>query len=327
MAVEFLLLLRECGHVEVGIIDLQRRLVLIVEEGEEAVVFLLLDGVELVVVALGAADGQAEPDVAGGGHAVEDAVDAELFLVDAALLVDLRVAMETGGDALGLGRVRQEVAGELLDGELIKGHVLIECPDHPVAEFPDLARRINGIAVRVGVARLVQPPAAPALSMVRACEQTFDQRLIRCVGVRCRLPHKGLHLGGDWWQAGQVERDTANERVRVGERRRFQALCREPVLNETIDGMRRAFEGRGCRAFRRFEGPVTLVGRALLDPGFQNLALPGAERCLVGLGRRHDVVLVIADDARPHVGLGQVSRDDAARAFTVLRGTLKRVEP
>jgi hypothetical protein len=100
-----------------------RGLVLVVQEGEAAVILLLLDGIELVIVALRAADGEAEPDGAGRGHAVEDAVDAELFLVDAALLIDLRVAMEAGGDLLRLGGVWAADPRELLDGELIKGHV------------------------------------------------------------------------------------------------------------------------------------------------------------------------------------------------------------
>jgi hypothetical protein len=87
-------------NINTGIKDLHRGLVLVVQEGEELVVLLLLDGIELVVVALRAADGEAEPDGAGRRHAVEDAVDAELLLVDAALLIDLRVAMEAGGDLL-----------------------------------------------------------------------------------------------------------------------------------------------------------------------------------------------------------------------------------
>ena len=44
----------------------------VVEEGVELVILLLRDRVELVVVALGAADGQAEPDGAGGVDAVDD---------------------------------------------------------------------------------------------------------------------------------------------------------------------------------------------------------------------------------------------------------------
>ena len=47
-----------------------------------------------MIVALRAADRQAEPDRAGRGHAIEDAVDAKLFLVDAPFLIDLRVAMK-----------------------------------------------------------------------------------------------------------------------------------------------------------------------------------------------------------------------------------------
>ena len=135
-----------------------------------------------MIVALSTADAEAEPDGAGGGHAVEDAVDPELFLVDAALLIDLRVAMKAGGDDLALAGLRQEIAGELLDGELVEGHVRIERIDHPVAEFPNLARRVDGVAVRVRVTRLIQPPAAPAFAIVLAGEQAVHERTI--FGIR-----------------------------------------------------------------------------------------------------------------------------------------------
>ena len=168
----------------------------------------MLDGIEFVVVALGAADGEAEPDGAGGGDAIEDAVDAELFFVDAAFLVDLGVAMEAGGDFLAFGGVGQEVAGELLDGELVEGHVGVEGVDDPVAEFPDLAGGVDGIAVAVGVAGLVEPPAAPAFAVVGALEEAVDEFGVGLVG--------GVgEEGGDFFrgrgEAGEVERDAADE--------------------------------------------------------------------------------------------------------------------
>ena len=78
----------------------QGRLVGVVEEGEELVILALRDRIELVVVALAAADRQAQEDDAGGVDAIDDRLDAELLEVDAAFLVDLRVAVEAGGDLL-----------------------------------------------------------------------------------------------------------------------------------------------------------------------------------------------------------------------------------
>ncbi len=111
--------------------QLQRRLLAAVEEGEELVILALLQRIELVIVTLAAADRQAEKNRAGRVGAIDDRLDAELFEVDAAFLVDLRVAMEAGGDALLNGRVRQQIAGQLLDDELIERHVAVEVPTAP----------------------------------------------------------------------------------------------------------------------------------------------------------------------------------------------------
>ena len=81
------------GHVHL-------RLVGVVEERHELVILAVRDRVVLVRVALGAADRQAEPDGAGGADAVDHGVEAELQRVDAAFLVEHRVAVKAGGDAL-----------------------------------------------------------------------------------------------------------------------------------------------------------------------------------------------------------------------------------
>ena len=81
--------------------DLEFGLIRVVEEGEELVVVALSDRVVLVVVALGAADRQAEKDGARGVDAVDDRLDPELLDVDPPFLVDLRIAVEPGGDPRG----------------------------------------------------------------------------------------------------------------------------------------------------------------------------------------------------------------------------------
>src|SRR5262249_54992661 len=89
----FLLLLR-------GEIDWHFRLVRVVEEREQAEVFVVRDRIELVRVASGAADREAEPDGAGRVRAIDDRVVAEFERVDAAFLVEHRVPVEAGRDAL-----------------------------------------------------------------------------------------------------------------------------------------------------------------------------------------------------------------------------------
>ena len=75
----------------------------------------------------------------------------------------------------------QQVAGDLLDDELVEGLVAVERLHDPVAIFPDGARLIEGVAVGIGVARQVEPVPAPALAVVRRGEQPIDHFL---VGVR-----------------------------------------------------------------------------------------------------------------------------------------------
>ena len=93
----------------------------VVEESVKLVVFAVSDGVELMRMALGAADGETKPDRAGGVDSVDDGLDAELFTIGSALLVDESVPVEGGGNELAFAPVRKKVTGELFDRELIKG--------------------------------------------------------------------------------------------------------------------------------------------------------------------------------------------------------------
>ena len=78
-----------------------------VEVGEELVELLLLDRVELVVVAAGAAHRQPQPHGARRRDAVDDVLDEELLRDDAHLGVHAVVAVEAGGDPLIERRVRR----------------------------------------------------------------------------------------------------------------------------------------------------------------------------------------------------------------------------
>ena len=68
--------------------------------GEELVILLLRNRIVLVIVAAAAADGQAEPDGAGGIDAIDDVIDARLLGDAAAFAVEHVIAMEAGRDLL-----------------------------------------------------------------------------------------------------------------------------------------------------------------------------------------------------------------------------------
>ena len=91
-----------------------------VEEGVHRVEILGRDGIELVVVADGAACGESHPDGHGGFGAI-DGIAEEPFLADGTAFAGGHIAaVETGGDALFAGGVWEEVSCELPDGEPVE---------------------------------------------------------------------------------------------------------------------------------------------------------------------------------------------------------------
>ena len=120
-----------------------------------------------MIVAAGAAHGQAEPDDRCCLYSIGHVLHSKLLGHDAAFGVGAVIAMKAGGNLLGCGGIGQQIPGDLLDGELIEGHVAIERVDHPIAPAPHAALAIALIAVGVGVARGVQPPGGHSLAIAR----------------------------------------------------------------------------------------------------------------------------------------------------------------
>ena len=75
-------------------------------------------------------------------------------------------------------RFGQQVAGQLLDRELVERQVAVERVDDPVAVGPHLAVVVEVDAVRVGVAGRVEPVAAAMLAPVRRRQQLVDELLV-----------------------------------------------------------------------------------------------------------------------------------------------------
>ncbi len=162
-----------------------------IEEGVERVELAGRERVELVVVADGALAGEAEPDVRDRGRAVHGVTEEEL-VVDRSALAGRHVApREAGGRLLVAAGVRQEVAGDLLDGEAVERHVGVEGLHDPVAVGPHLPLVVEVEAVRVGIAGGVEPVPGHLLAVVGAGEQAIDEPL---VGVRGGIGEEDLDL-------------------------------------------------------------------------------------------------------------------------------------
>ena len=145
----------------------QPALIDLAEHRAQAVVIALWQRIVFVVVAFAAFQGQAEKRRT---HRVDPVgyVFLMKFLLDRTALLGLAVQpVEGGGQPLLLGRVRQQVAGNLPGEKLVVRQVPVEGIDHPVAPRPDKARLVRLIAVGVGKARQVQPVEGHALAEAR----------------------------------------------------------------------------------------------------------------------------------------------------------------
>ena len=176
------------------------------EDGLDAVVVFLGDGVEFMIVAAGAAYGHAEEAVGGGDDEVVEFVKAGLFVFD---IVFRAEAEEAGGDP-GVGVVRVEfVAGELFLQETIEGFVGVEGVDDVVAIAEGVvAVAVELVAAGVGIADDVEPVASPAFAVVGRGEELVDEA---GPGVGAIIIDEGGDLSGGGREAYEVEIGAANE--------------------------------------------------------------------------------------------------------------------
>ena len=295
-----------------------------VEEGVEGVKLLLRDGVKLVVVAHGAAGGQAHPHRHGGFRAVHGIAKDEL-LIDAATLAGRHVAaVEAGGDLLVHRGIGQQVSRQLPDGELVIGQVLIEGAHHPVAVGPHAALVVQVQAVGVGVAGCIQPVAAHVLAVAFGLQQAGHDFFIR---IRAVVRQKGVDLRKRRRQARQIQRHTADERLLGGLGLRRQFFLRQPCLDEGVDRIadHAALHHRRRCFDRRFKAPVLLVFRALFDPALQYLHLRGSH-VLVGLRRGHHFIFVLGQDTLDDGADLRIAGLDGKGAVDGLEGALGHIQ-
>src|SRR5262245_42071854 len=149
-----------------------------VEEGVELIELLLRDRVVFVRVATRAAHRQPQPGRGGRLDSVNDVLVQVLFGYRAALEIDHVVAIESGGDLLILSGFWEQIARELFDRELVEAFVLVEGADHPVAPRPNVAVAVDVVAMRVGVARQVEPNHGHPLAVMRRLEQPVNYLLV-----------------------------------------------------------------------------------------------------------------------------------------------------
>ncbi len=145
-------------RVQPGFVD-------VVEEGEEREVVPLGDRVELVVVAAGAFQCETKHRGAECVHTIGHVFRAELLL-DAAPFVRLPVqTIECRGNTLIARGPGQQVPGQLPGEELVVRQVVVEGANYPVAVRRHIPLDVRLVAIRVGVAREIQPVHCHALAV------------------------------------------------------------------------------------------------------------------------------------------------------------------
>ena len=263
----------------------------LVEEVEELVVFLLGDGVVLVVVAPSALPGEAHEDGGGGLSAVANVLDEPLGGVDAAFVVKAVVAVETGGELLPEGGVFELVPGELFDEELVVGHVVVEGFDDPVAPWPHVAEGVAFVAIAVGIAGGVEPAPGHVLAITGGVHEAVDG------GGEVGGFEEGFVLGFGGGKAGEVEGDAAQEGAVVGGRGGLEGRGLEFAVDKAVNVAFCPICSRGeFGVLDGLEGPVACVVRAFGYPLSEELGfLLGYP--LWGLLRRHAFLRVFVRDA------------------------------
>lgn len=223
------------------------------EDAVEAIVIRLQDGIELVVVAAGAADGEAHE---GGGDAVghlHEIFLAVLFFVDVAADDMAGAGAEEAGGDEGVGVLGVEfVAGELFADETVVALVGVEGADQVIAIAPGVgALGVEFKAIGVGVANYIEPLLRPAFAIALAGHEAVEEAF---VGFGAFVFQEGGDFVGSGREAGEIKGCAADEGA-LGDGLRLGWL-------EEIDGV---LAGGDLDFFGRLEGPiVTSFG----DEGF-----------------------------------------------------------
>ena len=222
------------------------------EDGLQAEVVPLRDGIELVVVTAGAGQSQPHEDRARGVDPVGHSLVRQLGGVEQGFddlgTEGIETGADTGLQVLQLLRGNavvvvvefqivgpQLIPGDLLLQEPVVGFVLVQGLDDVVAITPGVGEVLVGlVAAAVGVAHQVQPVSGPALTVAGRGQQVADENV---VGVGRGVLQKTVHLFGRGRQAGQIESGSADQGPAVRLGCRLQSVALQLLQDERIDGI------------------------------------------------------------------------------------------
>ena len=288
-----------------------------VEKGVKLIELALADRVVLVLVAHRAADCHAQENRADRLGAVHGVPHPELFLDYAPFAGGDVAPQETGGNPLFPGGVGQQVACNLLDGELVERHVGVEGPNDPVPIRPDGTIVIQVQPVGVAVSGRIEPVPGHVFPVMGRSQQAVHQAP---VSPGPPVGQKAVHFFQRGRQAGQVQAQAADERLPRSFRGRLQPFPFQTSPDEQINRVPHSLAVlhlRQWRAFGRHERPMVFPGGSLFYPAANQVRFGLGERLAASLGR-HPQVFILGDDslveeallrlARHHHGLAVLAR-------------------
>jgi len=259
-------------------------------------------------MALGAVHCESKPCGGGGFHAVEKDHPALFFGNGSAFAIEQVISIEPAGDFLFGGGIREQVAGELPDGELIEGQIAVESADDPVP--PDPLPRVSVLlkTVAVGVACSIEPGECHAFTVVGAGKHLIDE-LFPCVGGF--VTDECVHLCGSWRESSEVDGESANERSAIRFGGGLDVIFFEFSEDEAVEGIAGpcgVIDWWLWWALGSCEGPVWLPLGSGSDPVLQQLFLVAGEEA-TGVRRGHQCFGVGGVDAFDESSRGGISGD------------------
>ena len=309
-----------------------RRLEATPQDAVKGVVIGLGDGVEFVVVAPGARDGQPHQPARDGVDAVVDDV------VDVPHEVAADGQEPEGRQGLLVLEV-EPVGRNLFRHEPVERQVAVERPDDviPVGPRPRVLLPLEeDVPLVVGVPGHVEPVPAPALAVVGGGQQAIDDFL---VGVRGLVRLERGDFTRRRRQPEEVEREAADQRPPVGLRGGPQLLLGQfrpeervhrgaravPRNLRPLDGPEGPVIGRhglGLRLRRREQrgpgGPRSAEGHPFLEGGHAGVGELPVRRHLHFAGVLH---------GRDQTALGRLAGDDDGAVGPTREGRVAGVEP
>ena len=147
--------------------QIMARLLHVVEKGHDLKILGVLQRIIFVRMALRTAQREPHPRRAGGPHPVGHGAKTKFQRINSSLLVEHGITMKSGRHQIILPAIRKHITRQLSHRKLVKGHVLVQRPDDPVAPWPHRSRPVFFIPVGVGIPRHIQPAARPAFTVPR----------------------------------------------------------------------------------------------------------------------------------------------------------------